>query len=163
MKDKEHYIEEYINYLYGDIQEHDRPIFAPDIQQSKQDFKAGFNLAEELFKPKWISTETPPNDDREVIIYVRNHRTPWWSGNMFGNFIDGKWYLQNGILKEYELVRWTDINEDKEELKTVDEWGKIFNKIKILYNDGFRSLQHNQKISEIDYISILLNRCTNSL
>lgn len=52
MKTKEHYIEEYINYLYGDIEEEDRPIYQPEITQSRADFKSGFNLAEELFKPK---------------------------------------------------------------------------------------------------------------
>ena len=76
MKTKEHCIEEYINYLYGDIEEEDRPIYQPEITQSRADFKAGFNLAEELFKPKWIGAETPPDDERNVIIKIFDYRRP---------------------------------------------------------------------------------------
>lgn len=43
MKTKEHYIEEYINYLYGDIEEEDRPSYQPEITQSRADFKSGWN------------------------------------------------------------------------------------------------------------------------
>lgn len=37
MKTKEHYIEEYINYLYGDIPEEDKPLYQPEITQSIAD------------------------------------------------------------------------------------------------------------------------------
>ena len=42
----------------------------------KRDFLAGFDLAEELFKPKWISAETPPDDERNVIIKIFDYRRP---------------------------------------------------------------------------------------
>lgn len=73
MKNKDHYIEEYINYRYGDIEEDDRPIYAPDIHQSKADFKAGYDLAEELFKPKWISVEEQtPNFNVPILLkYIK--------------------------------------------------------------------------------------------
>ena len=76
MKTKEEYAEGYINYLYRDVLEHEKEIYAPDIHQTKADFKAGFNLAEELFKPKWISVETPPDDERNVIIKIFDYRRP---------------------------------------------------------------------------------------
>lgn len=69
MKTKEEYAEGYINYLYRDVLEHDKEIYTPDIQQTKADFKAGFDLAEELFKPKWISVdEQLPKLNQQVMI-----------------------------------------------------------------------------------------------
>ena len=73
MKNKEYYIEEYINYLYGGIEEEDRPIYQPEITQSRADFKSGFNLAEELFKPKWISVDeqTPKFNEPTLVKYIK--------------------------------------------------------------------------------------------
>lgn len=72
MKTKEHYVEEYIEHLYGDIEEHERPMYAPDIAQSKKDFEMGFYYGQ----PKWISVETPPDDERNVIIKIFDYRRP---------------------------------------------------------------------------------------
>lgn len=75
MKTKEEYAEKYINYLYGE--DKDELIhYSSDIHQTRQDFKAGFDLAEELFKLKWISAETPPDDERNVIIKIFDYRRP---------------------------------------------------------------------------------------
>ena len=82
MKTKEHYIEEFINYLYGDIPEEDKPLYQPEITQSIADFKSGFNLAEKLFKPKWISVseQTPPSNiellvkSPDGIVHLANWR-----------------------------------------------------------------------------------------
>lgn len=73
MKTKEHYTEEFINYLYGDIPEEDRPLYQPEITQSRADFKSGFNLAEELFKPKWISVdEQLPGFNEPILLkYIK--------------------------------------------------------------------------------------------
>lgn len=73
MKTKEEYAEGYINYLYRDVLEHEKEIYAPDIHQTKADFKAGFDLAEELFKPKWINVEeqTPPFNEHVLIKYIK--------------------------------------------------------------------------------------------
>lgn len=65
MKNKDKYIEEYINYLYGDIEEKDRPMYAPDIFQSRRDFTAGY----EKGQPKWISVseQTPPSNTELLV------------------------------------------------------------------------------------------------
>ena len=81
----EQYAEGYVNYLYRDVLEHEKEIYAPDIHQTKADFKAGFNLAEELFKPKWISVneQTPPKDTEllvkspEGLIHLANWRNSY--------------------------------------------------------------------------------------
>lgn len=52
MKNKEYYTEEYLNHLYGEVK--NDIYYNEDRGQSRIDFIAGFNLAEELFKPKWI-------------------------------------------------------------------------------------------------------------
>lgn len=79
MKSRDNYIEEYIDYLFAD--EKDNPIYVPDVYQSKTDFKAGFNLAEELFKPKWVSvSEQEPPLNIELLIKSPNgliHLASW--------------------------------------------------------------------------------------
>lgn len=77
MKNKDYYIEEYIEYLYGDIPEDDRPLHQPEITQSRADFKSGFNLAEELFKPKWISVEKqlPKLNQQVMIRFIKSNKT----------------------------------------------------------------------------------------
>lgn len=117
-------------------------------------FLAGYEAAE----PKWISVETPPDNDREVLIYVRDHKIPWWSNVQFGSYLNQKWYLRGGIKEEYELVKWAEIPQE-EEIKTVAEWLKIFNKIIILDNDEFKE---GEKISERDFTNRLA-RCTTNI
>lgn len=156
MKTQEQYTEDYIEYLYGNYGS------KSDRTQTAIDFNAGFNLAEELFKPKWISVdEQNPDNDRQVIVYVRNHKTPWWSGNHFGSYINEKWYLEGGVKEEFEVVKWAEIPQEKE-LKTIKEWSKIFNKIIVLDYDGFKDLPVEEKISEWDFVS-RLTRCTISI
>ena len=75
---------------------------------------------------KLVSKEVP-DDDREVLVYVRNLETPHWSTNKLGAYIDGKWYLRGGRESYEEIVKWLDIPL-KEEFKTVEDWNKIFNR-----------------------------------
>ena len=95
MKNKEHYIEEYINYLYGDIEEEDRPIYQPDINQTKTDFKAGF----EAGQPKWISVdEQTPEDDRAVLVKTKDYRRPQYDVTdvQIGYLENEVWYYNEG-------------------------------------------------------------------
>ena len=69
-------------------------------------------------------------------MYVRDHITPHWSGNKLGAYIDGKWYLKGGTQNHYEYVRWLDISTE-EELKTSEDWSKIFNNVIVLDPDGW--------------------------
>ena len=113
MKTKEEYAEGYINYLYRDVLEHDKEIYAPDIQQTKADFKAGFDLAEELFKPKWISAETPPDDERTVLVWINNTENPQWNNYRLGSYLNEKWYCVGGR-KSHEIVTdWSNIPTPK--------------------------------------------------
>jgi hypothetical protein len=50
-------VDKYIEKLYGDIKEEDRFMYAPDISQSKQDFKAGYRAAIEEIKEYLFNTE----------------------------------------------------------------------------------------------------------
>lgn len=113
MKTKEYYIEEYINYLYGE--DKDELIYAPDVVHSKNDFKAGFNLAEELFKPKWISAETPPDDERNVIIKTFDYRRPKENvtDTTLGYFENGHWFYDSGGHVNdgngWHIIQWMEI------------------------------------------------------
>lgn len=121
MKTKEQYIEEYINYLYGDIEDSDRELYTPDIAQSRADFKSGFNLAEELFKPKWISVEEQlPKYGNYVLVNDIDERTYGQSnyhvccmddledGEDFKETGSFMWLTENGtqILK---VTKWMEI------------------------------------------------------
>lgn len=97
---------------------------------------------------KWHDIKTPPQDDRQVVVYVRNLKTPWWSTNELGSYIDGKWYLRGGIKEEYVLARWTDISPQKE-LKTIKNWN-------IIYQRQISEITE-EKITEREYIAMVLN------
>lgn len=112
-------------------------------------------------KNNWVKTETPPDNDREVLVYVRDLKTPHWSGNHIGAYISGKWYLRGGTQDHYEYIRWLDISAE-EELKTSEEWNKIYNKIIVVDPDGwdrknFQSSWFEELISERTFTSRLLN------
>lgn len=109
---------------------------------------------------KWNNIENPPDNDKEVLIYVRDHKTPWHSRNHFGSYINEKWYLKGGIEPHYELVKWAEITEDKEELKTQQEWKEIFNKFIILDYDGFEDFNSDEKITEWQYVCRLAHSTT---
>lgn len=114
----------------------------------KQGFLAGFEEAK-----KWHDIKNPPQDDRQVVVYVRNLKTPWWSTNELGSCIDGKWYLRGGIKEEYVLTRWTDISPNKaqaqKELKTIKNWN-------IIYQRQISEFT-KEKITERKYITMVLN------
>lgn len=97
-------VEEYLNYLYGD--EKDDPIYAPDIYQSRKDFKAGYETA----KSKWIRVEDKlPENDRTVVVYVNNTENPQWSGLKLGAYLNEKWYCNEGRKSHEIVVRWVEI------------------------------------------------------
>ena len=102
MKSKEEYTEGYIEYLYRDVLEHDKEIYAPDIQQTKADFKAGFDLAEELFKPKWVSVDIQPKDEDTYIIKIKDYRRPQENVTEIGlGYFDQEekeWYHTSDVL-----------------------------------------------------------------
>jgi len=151
MENKKKSVEEYVKNLYKE--EVNSEMYAPDVYQSRVDFKAGYDLAQ----PKWNNIQNPPDNDREVLIYVRDHKTPWHSRNHFGSYINEKWYLKGGIEEHYELVKWTGITEDKEELKTQQEWKEIFNKVIMLNYEDFNS---DEKITEWQYVCRLAHSTT---
>ena len=68
MKIKEQQLEEYIEYLYGDIEEHDKPIYVPDIYQSRRDFTVGYNSAIEKVKEYLFNTENHPENISEEYL-----------------------------------------------------------------------------------------------
>ena len=43
--DREKYLEEHLNFLYGEEVDDPMSMYAPDIYQTKQDFRAGYTAA----------------------------------------------------------------------------------------------------------------------
>lgn len=101
---KEKAVEEYLEYLYGDVIEDE--MYAPEVFQSKKDFLAGYKAA----VSRWINVEDKlPENDRTVVVYVNNTENPQWSGLKLGVYLNEKWYC-NGGRKSHEIVtRWTEI------------------------------------------------------
>lgn len=96
MENKKQSVEEYVNNLYKE--EVNSEMYTPDVYQSRVDFKAGFNLAEELFKPKWISVEEQtPEEGKSVIIKTFDYRRPKENVTdiTLGYFEDGSWFYDN--------------------------------------------------------------------
>lgn len=112
----------------------------------------------------WNKIETPPEDDREVLVYVRNLKTPHWSRNITGSYINNKWYLRGGMEVWQQPVRWLDISAE-EELKTSEDWSKIFNNVIVLDPDGwdrknFQFSWFEELITEREYTSRLVHSTT---
>ena len=80
----------------------------------KKDFLAGFDLAEELFKPKWISAEEQlPDDERTVLVWINNIENPQWNNYRLGSYLNEKWYCVGGR-KSHEIVtHWSSIPAPK--------------------------------------------------
>ena len=102
---KEQQLEEYIDHLYGDIEEHNKPLYAPDIHQSKKDFLTGYEAA----TPKWISVdEQLPDTNRRVLVLLEDTRLPQLSSYRIGAYINENWYLDGGIAYHEIVKQWFD-------------------------------------------------------
>lgn len=116
MKTVEQYIDEYIDYLI-DLSEDE---IIGQIEESKRDFKAGFNLAKELYEPKWISVkEGLPNTDQQ---HSNNYESEWVLLDLGDTFKVSRYsrtYSNNGKNLLYEL--WLYI----EDQKIVERWMTI--------------------------------------
>lgn len=108
----------------------------------------------------WIRTEIKlPDNDREVLVYVRDLKNPHWSGNKLGAYINDKWYLSGGTQNHYEYIMWLDI-ERPDDFRTSEEWNKVYKKA-VLDPDGWDRSHFNyswfeEKISEKEFTSRLL-------
>lgn len=59
-------LDDYIEYLYREEKN------AFKIAQSRIDFRAGF----EAGQSKWVDIETPPNNERMVLVKIKDFRIP---------------------------------------------------------------------------------------
>jgi hypothetical protein len=85
---------EYAKSIYQE--EYDDPTFAPDVFQTKNDFAAGYNAAQE-----WISVEDElPKDGTEILV-----KNTEWTDYMFYTSDD-----EDTIRAEY--THWRPINND---------------------------------------------------
>ena len=109
MESKNYYAEEYKNYLYGDIKEEDVPMYQPEIAQSILDFKSGFNLAEEIFKPKWLSVdEYLPKNVTPVL--VKGNCCDICEHKVIAEIEDGEWFLSgDGENLTFKPTHWMEI------------------------------------------------------
>lgn len=109
----EEQLNNYIEYLYRE--EKNNPMYAPEVTQSRIDFRAGFNLAEELFKPKWIDAETLPNNDRTVLVRVKDCRRPEENVTdvTLSYFEKGVWFYDSGgVVNDgngWQIIQWMEM------------------------------------------------------
>lgn len=64
-----------------------------------QSFIAGYEKAEELFNPKWISVdEQTPEDDRAVLVKTKDYRRPQYNVTdvQIGYLENEVWYYNEG-------------------------------------------------------------------
>lgn len=59
-------LDNYIDYLYGE--DRNDPMYAPEVAQSRTDFKVGFNAGQ----PKWIKS-IPPHNNEVIVKTQRSH------------------------------------------------------------------------------------------
>jgi len=78
-----------------------------------QSFIAGYEKAE----PKWISAETPPDDERNVIIKIFDYRRPKENVTEVGlgyfDHEEKEWYHTSDVLVNgghgWHIVQWMEI------------------------------------------------------
>ena len=79
MKTPEQKAEEYLKFIYDEC--FDDPCYAPDVAQSKKDFLAGYNAANESDKTNnicehvYVSNLDPDEEDYDLICKKCGHRT----------------------------------------------------------------------------------------
>ena len=75
----------------------------------KRDFLVGY----EAGQPKWIGAETPPDDERTVLVWINNIENPQWDSYRLGSYLNEKWYC-NGGRESHEIVtHWSSIPAPK--------------------------------------------------
>ena len=103
--DREKYLEEHLNFLYGEEVDDPMSMYAPDIYQTKQDFRAGYTAA----KIEWNKVEDKlPNTDRKVLVFCENKENHLWSGYRLGAYINDQWYFQGGRDSDEIVQQWYD-------------------------------------------------------
>ena len=95
MKTKEEKVDNYIamQYIdYGDLSYQAE-------EQMRESYLAGYEEAEELFKPKWINVEEQtPEDDRAVLVKTKDYRRPQYDVTdvQIGYLENEVWYYNEG-------------------------------------------------------------------
>ena len=103
--DREKYLEEHLNFLYGEEVDDPTSMYAPDIYQTKQDFRAGYTAA----KIEWNKVEDKlPNTDRKVLVFCENKENHLRSGYRLGAYINDQWYFQGGGDSNEIVTQWYD-------------------------------------------------------
>ena len=103
--DREKYLEEHLNFLYGEEVDDPMSMYAPDIYQTKQDFRAGYTAA----KIEWNKVEDKlPYTDRRVLVFCENKENHLWSGYRLGAYINDQWYFQGGRASHEIVTQWYD-------------------------------------------------------
>lgn len=103
--DREKYLEEHLNFLYGEEVDAPTSMHAPNIYQTKQDFRAGYTAA----KIEWNKIEDKlPDTDRRVLVFCENKENHLWSGYRLGAYINDQWYFQGGRASHEIVTQWYD-------------------------------------------------------
>lgn len=101
--DREEYLEEYLNSLYGSYLTEE--MYSPDVYQTQQDFIAGYTSA----KIEWNKVEDKlPNTDRRVLVWLEDTKVPHWSGYRIGAYLNENWYLDGGRASHEIVTQWYD-------------------------------------------------------
>ena len=103
--DREEYLEEHLNFLYGEEVDDPTSMYAPNIYQTKQDFRAGYTAA----KIEWNKVEDKlPDTDRRVLVWLEDTKVPHWSGYRIGAYLNENWYLDGGRASHEIVTQWYD-------------------------------------------------------
>ena len=103
--DREKYLEEHLNFLYGEEVDDPMSMYAPDIYQTKQDSRAGYTAA----KIEWNKVEDKlPDTDRKVLVFCENKENHLWSSYRLGAYINDQWYFQGGRASHEIVTQWYD-------------------------------------------------------
>lgn len=99
MESKEQYIEEYINYLYGEDKEEE--MYAPDVYQSRADFKAGWDACRKYF--------TEFEKGETVRVTDKDHKLTnfWFNREFVQQDSDGKFACKqiDGSICRWDYIR----------------------------------------------------------
>ncbi len=77
---------------------------------------------------KWHdATKFVPDNDRSVLLYIRNTEFITHTTNAIGAYLNDKFYAKGGFASNEKVVRWCEI-PDFEDNKTSAEWSKIYDR-----------------------------------
>ena len=107
MTTKEKYLEEALEEFFGCD-----PAYC--LKQEVEEVKRALEIGYKYLQPKWISVdEQLPDNDRTVLVWIKDTKKPQWSNYGLCSYIHENWYCSAGRDSHEIVTDWSEIPAKK--------------------------------------------------